>query len=109
MGNTKSIECVIKTNKGYLCEKNANGYYSKSSNSFYQTANGAFFGDMLCNCNKVDKLGFTNKKEEATVYSYAYIGNRIQEIVDRIKFGFENINKIEIEITLKEIKLSIKI
>ena len=100
----KSLEFIIKTNKGYICEKNAKGHYENSTNEYYQIANAAFFGDMLCNCNKVDKLGFTDDKEQATRYSYAYVGNRIQEIADTIKFGYEDINKIELELIWKEIK-----
>ena len=107
--NRKSLYFIIRTEKGYICDKNAKGYYEKSSNSFYQTANGAFFGDMLCNCNKVDKLGFTDNKKEATQFSYAYIGNRIQEIVDVIKFGYEKIKEIQLEPIWKDIKLNIKI
>lgn len=91
----KYYNYIIHTNKGYICEKNAKGVYTKSSNEFYRTANNSWFGNMLCNCNKVDKLGFTDNKEEATKYS-SCVGNRIQEIIDVVSFGYENINEIKI-------------
>lgn len=104
-----SLSFIVKTNKGYICDKNASGFYENSTNEFYRVANDAWFGNMLCNCNKVDKLGFTNNKEEATKFSYAYIGNRVQEIVDKIKFGYENMNKIELEAIQQEIKFNLNL
>jgi phage FluMu protein Com len=90
------MKFIIKTDKGYICEKNAHGYYDKSSNEFYRVETGKWFTSINSACDKVDKLGFTNKKEEATTYTH--VGNRITEIIDRIKFGYENITKIIIEV-----------
>lgn len=86
---------AIKTNKGYICESKAVGYYEKSSNEFYNNSSGKFFNTVTSYCNEVDKLGFTQSIEEATKYS-SFVGNRIQEIIDRINAGYENINKITI-------------
>ena len=36
-----------------------------------------------------------DNKEEATKYS-SCVGNRIQEIIDVVSFGYENINEIKI-------------
>lgn len=91
------MKFIIKTDKGYMCEENAHGYYEKSSNEFYRVETGKWFTSVNSVCDKVDKLGFTEKKEEATIYS-ACVGNRINEIIDRIKFGYEKITKIIIEV-----------
>lgn len=91
------MKFIIKTDKGYICEKNAHGYYEKSSNEFYRIETGKWFTSVNSGCDKVDKLGFTENKEEATAYS-SCIGNRVNEIIDRIKFGYENIKTITIEV-----------
>ncbi len=91
------MKFTIKTDKGYICEKNAQGYYEKSSNEFYRVETGKWFTSVNSICNKVDKLGFSENKENATTYS-SCLGNRINEIIDRIKFGYEDISKIVIEV-----------
>ncbi|MCH5315452.1 MAG: hypothetical protein J1E81_06030 [Eubacterium sp.] len=93
------IKFIINTDKGYICEANAIGEYIASSkdNEFYRGERGKFFATVLANCSGVDKLGFTDNRENATKYS-ACIGNRVQEIVDRITAGYENIKTITVEI-----------
>lgn len=91
------MKFIIKTDKGYICEEKAHGYYEKSSNEFYRVETGKWFTSVNSVCNKVDKLGFSENKENATTYS-ACLGNRINEIIDRIKFGYENISRITIEV-----------
>lgn len=91
------MKFIIETDKGYICEKNAHGHYEKSSNEFYRVETGKWFTSVCSMCDIVDKLGFTQKESEATRYSSS-IGNRINEIIDRIKFGYENITKITIKV-----------
>lgn len=86
---------IIATEKGYICEKNAKGYYENSNNNFYRKETGKFFTSINSNCDKVDKLGFTNNIEDATKYG-SLIGNRVQEVIDRINYGYENFSKVEI-------------
>ena len=93
------MKFIIETDKGYICEENAHGHYEKSSNEFYRVETGKWFTSVCSVNNEVDKLGFTREESKATKYS-SNIGNRINEIIDRIKFGFENIA----EITVKVIK-----
>lgn len=88
---------IIQTDKGFICEANARGYYEKSSNEFYRTETGKWFNTINSFCDKVDKLGFTQNENEATHYS-ANIGNRLDEIVERIKYGYEDIRKIVIKV-----------
>ena len=89
---------VIQTNKGYICEQKANGIYTKRVTDFYNhfMAGGGFFGMNGCSNDAVDKLGFTDNLKEATTYS-SCIGNRVQEIIDRINAGFEDIKEITIK------------
>lgn len=91
------MKFIIQTDKGYICEKNAHGYYGNSSNEYYRVETGKWFTSICSACDKVDKLGFSESEEEATIYSSS-IGNRINEIVDRIKFGYENIQTITIKV-----------
>ena len=88
---------VIQTNKGYICEKNAKGTYKNKNNDFYRVETGKWFTTLNAGCNDIDCLGFCKGKEEATRYS-ACIGNRVQEIADRIRYGLEDITWIRIEI-----------
>lgn len=91
------IKFIIKTNKGYICEEKAKGYYEKSSNEFYRRETGKWFTSVNSGCDKVDKLGFTDNIKEATKYC-SCIGNRVQEIIDRIQQGYENMPQIIVEI-----------
>lgn len=91
------MKFIIQTDKGFICEEKGCGYYEKSNNEFYRVETGKWFNSINSGCDKVDKLGFTQDESEATQYS-AYVGNRINEIVDRIRFGYENINIITIKI-----------
>lgn len=91
------MKFIIQTDKGYICAKNAHGTYEKSSNLFYAVETGKFFTTVNSGCNEVDKLGFTDCEKEATTYG-SCIGNRVQEIVDRIKFGYENIKTITVKV-----------
>lgn len=88
---------IIKTSKGYICEKNANGVYTKRVADYYNhyMSGGGFFGMNGCSNDTVDKLGFTDNIKEATNFC-GCIGNRVQEIIDRINYGFEDINEITI-------------
>ena len=91
------IKFRILTNKGYICEENAKGYYENSSNEFYRKETGKWFSSICANSDKVDKLGFTDIKHKATKYC-SCIGNRVQEISDRITQGYEDITFINIEV-----------
>lgn len=94
---------IIKTNKGYICERNDYKTYPIKSkkeniNDFYGKGySGAWFNTANSSNDGVDMLGFTDDAEKATKYS-SNIGNRIQEIIDRINWGFEDIYFIKIEI-----------
>ena len=92
---------IIKTNKGYICNQKANGVYTQRVPDYYNhfMHGGGFFGMNGCSNDTVDKLGFTDNAEEATIFS-SCIGNRVQEIVDRINYGFEEI--CEINLILKK-------
>ena len=90
------MKFIIQTDKGYICEKNAHGYYENSTNEFYRVETGKWFTSVNSACDKVDKLGFTEKEEKATAYR-SCLGNRINEIIDRIKFGYEDITEIIIK------------
>ena len=89
--------CIIKTEKGYICEANASGTYGRG-NEFYREETGKWFSTINASCDGVDKLGFTNNEKEATRYASPYVGERIKEIINRIDFGFEPIKHIEIVI-----------
>lgn len=91
------MKFIIKTDKGFICEANARGYYEKSNNEFYRVETGKWFSSINSVCDKVDKLGFTQDESEATKYS-SYVGNRINEIIERIKFGYEDISEIVIKV-----------
>lgn len=88
---------IIKTDKGFICETKAKGYYEKSNNEFYRVETGKWITSVNSICDNVDKLGFTQDESEATIYS-SLIGNRINEIADRIRFGYEDINEIIIKV-----------
>ena len=77
------MKFIIKTDKGFICEAKACGYYEKSNNEFYRVETGKWF-------NTQDEI-------EATKYS-SFVGNRINEIIERIKFGYEDIREILIKI-----------
>lgn len=87
---------VIKTNKGYICERNDYKTYPRKSVAYQ----GGFAGNFF-NCignNKVDMLGFTDDREKAQRFC-GCVGNRIQEIINRIEDGYEaDIEKISIEV-----------
>lgn len=90
------LKYIIKTNKGYIAERYDNKTYPplKINNGVGFTKN---FFNTLCN-DTPDMLGFTDSKEKAIKYS-ACIGNRVQEIVDRVIDGYEpDIKYINIEI-----------
>lgn len=91
------MKFIIETDKGYICEKNAHGYYENSSNEFYRVETGKWFTSVCSSCDTVDKLGFTDIEEDATIYRSS-IGNRVNEIVNRIKMGYENITTIIIKV-----------
>jgi hypothetical protein len=91
------MKFIIHTNKGYICEKNASGYYENSSNEFYRVETGKWFTSVCSGCDTVDKLGFSKIEEEATIYCSS-IGNRVNEIVNRIKLGYEDITTITIKV-----------
>ena len=93
------MKFIIETDKGYICEANARGHYEKSSNEFYRVETGKWFTSVCSASDNVDKLGFTREESKATRYGSS-IGSRVNEIIDRIKFGYENIT----EITIKVIK-----
>lgn len=95
------MKYIIKTDKGYICVENAKGVYELKNSSFYAIETGKWFTSRLAGTSEVDKLGFTNNKKEATRY-FGCVGNRVQEILDRVKFGFEKFRKIEIEILYNE-------
>ena len=94
------MKFIIKTDKGYISEKNAHDYYEKSSNEFYRVETGKWFTSVNSGCEKVDKLGFAPNKEEATLFG-SRVANRVDEIINRIIQGYENIKTITIEV-LKE-------
>lgn len=91
------MKFIIKTDKGFICEAKACGYYEKSNNEFYRVETGKWFNTINSGCEKVDKLGFTQDENEATKYS-SFVGNRINEIIERIRFGYEDIREIQIKI-----------
>lgn len=91
------MKFIIKTDKGFICEANARGYYEKSNNEFYRAETGKWFSSINSVCDKVDRLGFTQDESEATKYS-SCVGNRINEIIERIKFGYEDISEIVIKV-----------
>ena len=85
---------VIKTNKGYICERNDNKEYPLSR-SFVGLC-GNFFN--MRGSSGVDMLGFTDDREKAQ-RCCGCVGNRIQEIINRIEDGYEaDIEKISIEV-----------
>ena len=89
---------VIKTNKGYICERNDYATYPKRQcqNEFYSKGfSEHFFNTVQSNNDSVDMLGFTNDINKAQKYM-SCIGNRVQEIIDRINWGFEDITSIEL-------------
>lgn len=90
---------IIKTNKGYICNQKANGVYTQRVPDFYNhyMSGGGFFGMNGCSNDTVDKLGFTDDVNEATTF-FACIGNRVQEIIDRINYGFEDIKEITLQL-----------
>ena len=91
------MKFIIETDKGYICEKNAHGYYENSNNEFYRVETGKWFTSVCSGCDKVDKLGFTSNESEATKYG-GHLGNRVNEIIDRIKFGYEDIEYLTIRV-----------
>ena len=89
---------IIKTNKGFLCERNDYAVYNKKNtvNEFYSKGfSGAFFNMANSNNDAVDMLGFTDDIYKAQVF-LSCIGNRVQEIIDRINWGYEDITEIKI-------------
>lgn len=91
------MKFVIKTDKGFICEAKAFGYYEKSNNEFYRIETGKWFSSINSVCERVDKLGFTQEESEATQYS-SCVGNRVNEIIERIRYGYEDISEILIKV-----------
>lgn len=91
------MKFIIQTDKGYICEANAHGHYENSNNEFYRVETGKWFTSVCSACDTVDKLGFTDIEGNATIYRSS-IGNRVNEIVQRIKMGYENISTIVIKV-----------
>lgn len=86
---------IIKTNKGYIRERDDYKTYPINPEAFVGFS-GNFF-NMRRNSG-VDMLGFTDDREEAKRY-VCCIGNEVQKIIDRIKDGYEpNIKYINVEV-----------
>lgn len=87
---------IIKTNKGYICERNDYKTYPKKRDKSYSIFSGPFVNFM--DYSEVDMLGFTDDREKAQRFC-GCVGNRIQEIINRIEDGYEaDIEKISIEV-----------